>query len=345
MKATAVKAIRYFVPILAALFVSGAGNASAQEPLATIDGAPVTADQLPASLQIQLRQIRVQEIRQEYEARSKALEDLILQKILEKEAAARGTTAEALLATETAEASAQPTDREVEAFYLGQRERINRPLEQVRDQLRQQLRQVRMEQARQVFAAKIRDAHKVEILLEPPKIDVSFDTSRIRGKGDAVTIIEFGDFQCPYCQRVQVTLANLLKKYDGKVRLTFRDFPLRSIHPQAQISAEAARCAGEQGKFWEFHDQLYQNPNSLNASTFEKLASNLQINVTQFSECLNSGKYMPQIEEDVRAGEAIGIDGTPAFIINGVQLSGAQPAAAFEKIIDQELNVKARAKR
>ncbi|MEQ1948563.1 MAG: thioredoxin domain-containing protein [Bryobacteraceae bacterium] len=330
---------------LAALVSFGIGAVCAQEPLATVDGAPITADQLPTSLQTQLRQIRAQEQRQEYDARNKALDDVILQKLLEKEAAGRGTTAEALLAAETAGASAEPTDGEVEAFYLGQRERINRPLEQVKEPLRQQLRQIRIEQARQNFAAKLRDAHKIEILLQPPKIEVSYDASRIRGKGDAVTIIEFGDFQCPYCQRVQGTLTNLLKQYDGKVRLTFRDFPLRGIHPQAQISAEAARCAGEQGKFWEFHDLLYQNQNNLNIATFVKLASNLQMNTGQFADCLDSGKYQAQIDEDVRAAEAIGIDGTPAFFINGVQLSGAQPASAFEKVIEQELTAKSREKK
>src|SRR5262249_54625145 len=152
-----------------------------------------------------------------------------------------------------------------------------------------------------------------------------------------VTIVEFSDFQCPYCKKSEETLGDLLAKYKGRVKLAYLDFPLREIHPQAEQAAEAARCAGEQGKFWEYHDTLFADQSKLDEASLAERARNLKLDERAFQTCLAGGKFKNSVEADIQQGNKIGVAGTPAYFINGVFLSGAQPQAEFEKIIDQAL--------
>jgi protein-disulfide isomerase len=231
-----------------------------------------------------------------------------------------------------------PGASEVEAYYLAQKDRINQPLDKVRPQIEQALTQAKKQQARQDYQEQLQTRSDVAILLSRPRVDVSPDPLRVKGNPDApVTIVEFADFQCPYCGSVQPALKTVLEKYQGKVRFGFRDFPLRQIHPQAQLAAEASRCAGEQGKFWEYHDLLYANQTRLDQASLTDQARTAGVDVERFGTCLTSGKFKAQIESDLQAGTISGVSGTPAFYINGVLLSGAQPASAFESIIDSGL--------
>src|SRR5439155_19882747 len=140
-------------------------------------------------------------------------------------------------------------------------------------------------------------------------------------------------------QSVQPILRQLMDKYKGKVRLGFRDFPLRSIHPQAQLAAEASRCAEEQGKFWEYHDLLFANQTALNPEAYRQHARSAGLDGQRFEACLSSGKLNVLIESDVQSGVALGILGTPAFYIDGVLLRGGQPVSEFEKIIESQLSM------
>ena len=162
---------------------------------------------------------------------------------------------------------------------------------------------------------------------EPSRAQVSADDDAVKGSADApVTIIEFSDFQCPFCARFySQTLGEIDDKYikTGKVKLVFRDFPL-SFHQNAQKAAEAAECAEEQGKFWEMHDKLF--------------AKDLGLDSAKFDECLVSDKYASEVQKDFKDGQGAGISGTPSFFINGVKLVGAQPFSAFQQVIEQELN-------
>jgi protein-disulfide isomerase len=152
-----------------------------------------------------------------------------------------------------------------------------------------------------------------------------------------VTIVKFEDFECPFCKNVQPTLAAVLKKYDGKVRVVHKDLPLEQIHPQAQLAAEAARCAGEQGKFWEYHDALYGNAPKFGAQELKTYAKNIGLNATPFDQCLASGKYKAAVQKDLSEGAQLGLTGTPTFFINGREISGALPVESFSAIIDEEL--------
>jgi len=191
---------------------------------------------------------------------------------------------------------------------------------------------------RQELLKRLQDHDGTPILMQPGKVQVTYDPARLRGSPQArVMIVEFSDFQCPFCRKVQSTLKNLLEKYQGQVSLAYRDFPLRGMHSEAELAAEASRCAAEQGKFWEYHDLLFANPDKLNRAGVARMAENLVLNEGQFDACLSSGKYTKQIEQDLQDGIRAGVEGTPGIFINGILLSGAQPEAAFEKIIRAEL--------
>lgn len=304
------------------------------QPVATLNGEPIYEKDLAAASEGQMRQLR----RQEYEIKLGALEAVINQRLVETEARARKTDVEKLMAEEVDAKAPPPTDEEVQAYYQSQKERINRPLEAVEAQLRKGLWQVKLQGAREQFYRRLRDKAKISIWLQPPKVEVAVDPSRIRGDAGApVTIVEFSDFQCPFCQRVQPALLELLSKYRGKVRLAYRDFPLAEIHSRAHKAAEASRCAGDQGAFWTYHDRLYADISKLGDDDLKAHARALKLDEARFSGCLDSGRYTAAVDEDQRLGVSAGVNGTPAFLVNGVMLEGAQPIAAFESLIEAEL--------
>ena len=152
-----------------------------------------------------------------------------------------------------------------------------------------------------------------------------------------MTIVEFSDFQCPFCKQVVPTLAQITQKYGDQVRLVFRQFPLSSIHPFAEKAAEAALCANEQGKFWEMHDAMFGDQSKLEVSALKVTAGNLGVDKAKFDECLDSGRFAQRIKDDETAGSLVGVSGTPAIFINGRSFSGAQPYDALASAIDEEI--------
>jgi len=316
-----------------------AGQASAQakpkpQPLAIVGGQPITDDDLLPFVQSQVFQLRLQE----YELKSRALENLVNQRLLEADAKKRGIPVASVLPQEVDAKVPEPTEAELQALYIVQKDLLKKPYDELRPQLYQLLRQAKLQQARQDYYKNLRERAGVAILLQRPRIEVAHDPARLRGSPKAtVVIVEFSDFQCPYCRSVQPTLKNLLAKYEGQVSLGYRDFPLRDIHPQAEIAAEASRCAREQGKFWEYHDLLFEQPSKLNREGLLELARALKLDDKQFDSCVASGKYKTQIEQDRQLGLRAGVNATPGFIINGNLLTGNLPQDAFERAIQAEL--------
>ncbi len=310
------------------------GPAKSALPLATVDGQAVTDEDLAPYVQSQLRPLR----EQEYQIKKKALENFISQKLVEAEAKKKGVSTEKLYEQEVDAKVPEPTDAEVKAVYAVQREELNRPFEEVKPQLQQSLKKAKTQQARQEYSAHLREQAKVSILLGPPRMQVGYDPGRVRGNPKArVMIVEFSDFQCPFCSQVQGTLKNVLAKHEDTVALAFRDLPVSQIHPLALDAAEAARCAGEQGKFWEYHDALFSDQNHLDRGGLQNKAQKLQLDEKQFDLCLTAEKYKTQIQRDSQDGMRVGVSGTPGFFINGIFLSGAQPESAFEKVIEEQL--------
>ena len=163
--------------------------------------------------------------------------------------------------------------------------------------------------------------------------------NHIRGDFDApITLIEFSDFECPFCERFYPTVKKLLDDYQGKVRLVYKHFPL-GFHPNAQKAAEASECADEQGKFWEYHDKLFENqPAGYGLDKFKQWAKDLALNSEKFNDCLDSGKYASKVQSDYQEGAQKGVNGTPATFVNGQLVSGALPYESFKQIIDGLLN-------
>lgn len=182
------------------------------------------------------------------------------------------------------------------------------------------------------------------------EVETSIDDDPVKGSKDAkVVIVEFSDFQCPFCGRFYAqTLPSITSEYidTGKVMFVYRDFPLTSIHPQAAPAAEAAECANEQGEFWEFHDLIFDNQGSLSIDNYKKWASELDLNTEQFNDCVDSRKYQSEVAQDLSDGSAAGVRGTPGFVVGvlqddgtvvGQSIRGAQPFANFKAVIDAEL--------
>jgi protein-disulfide isomerase len=214
-------------------------------------------------------------------------------------------------------------------------------MEEMKAQIREHLERRAAPEAARAYVQQLRDAAKVEILLERTRTQVAA-TGPSRGPADApVTIIEFSDYQCPFCRRAEPTVKQVLDEYEGKVRFVFRHFPLDRIHPQARGASEAAACAAEQGKFWEYHDELFAGDAQLDAPGLEAAAQKTGLDTAAFKSCVESRKTQALVEADVRDGEAAGVSGTPAFFINGIPLRGALPFDEFKKVIDEELAAKA----
>jgi len=169
------------------------------------------------------------------------------------------------------------------------------------------------------------------------RVEVSVDDDPSIGPINApITIVEFSDFRCPFSTRVRPTITQILEAYSDRVRFVFRDFPI--LGPQSEKTAEASECADEQGKFWEYRDKLFESQQVLDTSILKQYARELGLNTRKFDDCLDAGKMAEEVEKDIRDGQSYGVSGTPAFFINGILVSGAQPYSVFEQIIEQELN-------
>jgi protein-disulfide isomerase len=305
------------------------------ETLATVGGQPITEDDVLPSIGSKLIALR----NLEYEVKKQALDNIIDQRLLAAEAKRKGISADKFLEQEVDAKVAEPTDAELNAYYLAQKAELNRPFAEAKAQIERSLKLATVQQARQAFYAHLREQAKVVVLLSPPRAEVGYDPARVRGNPKAkVMIVEFSDFQCPYCGQVEATLQSVLAKYPDSVALAYRDMPMSKIHPFARQAAEAARCAGEQGKFWEYHDLLFADQSRLNQDGLMDKARTLKLNEQQFDYCLSSEKFKAQIQQDSQDGMRAGVSGTPGFFINGIFLSGRQPESAFENLVQEQLS-------
>jgi protein-disulfide isomerase len=261
--------------------------------------------------------------------------------LLTQEAKKRGVSVEAVLDQEVNSKILPVDDDEIEVFYKSNQARIPADLNKVREQIRGYLHSQKIQAQKALFFKSLRSKAKVVTYLKPPLVfraELSVAGEPFKGSEKArVTIVKFEDFQCPFCKQVQPTFNDLLSRYNGQVKLVHKDLPLQSLHPQARQAAEAARCAYEQGKFWEYHDKLYANSPKASTDNLKSYAKEVGLNVDSFDRCFASGKYKAIVQQDLNEGAQLGLSGTPTFFINGREISGNQPLEAFEAIIDEEL--------
>jgi len=317
--------------------IAACRSAGESEKLAEVDGVVITRAELERNGGKPLSNLR----QQLYNMERQKLEEFIGATLLTQEAKAKGVSVTTLLEQEVNGKAAAVTEAEIEAFYNQNKGRIKLDLEKVHGEIRDYLRDQKVEAQKRDYLNTLRGKAKIRTYLRAPPVlraDISIAGAPSRGPDQAkVTVVKFEEFQCPYCKAVQPTLKELLKRYDGKIRVVHKDLPLDAIHPRARPAAEAARCAGEQGKFWEFHDKLYATGAKLTDDEFKSVAKEVGVDIRGFEGCLASGKFKDAVQRDLLEGARLGLNGTPAFFINGRELTGAQPLEAFAAIIDEEL--------
>jgi len=330
--------------VLLLLLASGSLLWGDDDVVAVIGGEPVSHDELlvAAALALEqsdaaLRRCQIEAERGRHEALEDALQELVWQRLLDREAERTGSTATALLAR--VDESAQPVgEQDIKTFYERNQARIRGTLEQTAGQIRAYLERQARQRARNEFFAALEQRFAVEYRLAPLRYEVAADGFPAFGPPDAaVTLVEFSDFECPFCARFLPTLERAKQVYAGKLRVVYRHFPLYSIHPRAQKAAEASLCAADQGKFWELHDLMFAEQGALEVTDLKEKARRLGLDGAQFDQCLDEDRYAEAVREDYRDGEALGVTGTPALFINGRFLSGAVPFESLAEIIDDEL--------
>lgn len=303
------------------------------DPIATVNGEPISAAEFnkEAAAAVIAAEVAV------YEARKQALDKMVTDKLLKVEADKAGLEVEAYLTQEIESKTTPPTDAEVEAFYNEKKAEMPAPLDQMRPRLHDYLLNEKRRATFLTFIEDLKKKGKVETYLPPYRVTVGAGGSYRKGSESApIQIVEFSDFQCPYCTRAIGTVDQVVGHYGDKVSVVFRHFPL-GFHDDAHLAAQASECAGDQGKFWEYHDTLFENQRALKKTNLSEYAVQLGLNAETFDKCINEGTHAGKVDKDMEDGSMVGMNGTPGFYINGIPLTGAVPFESFKTVIDAEL--------
>ena len=328
------------VLLLAAAGVTGCAGTQAQpapagsQPAAQVGGTRITLEEVDKRAAGTLARIDYER----YEARRQVLDEMVNEKLLEEEARAKGVTPEALLKSEINDKVTPPTDEQVRATYEQHKAQLGgMPFEQIKDRIRRSLHEQALSSQAAIFQLSLKKDARVQILLEEPRAEVAVPASApSQGPADAkVTIVEFLDYQCPFCHRAQETVDQVLKQYEGRVRFVHRDYVLGK--PRSLPAARAARCAGEQGKFWEYHRGLLVEAGDLSDADLLRRAGSLGLDGKTFTACAATDRFDADIQAATSAGGELGVSGTPTFFINGRRLVGARSVEDFRAIIEAEL--------
>jgi protein-disulfide isomerase len=338
---------------LAAVIASGCAeeSASAQatagpaanpdQVVAEVGGRPITLKDVDAKWEAFDAAERARVVQAMYQSRRNMLEQLVGDMLIEDAAKAAGQQANAFLEQDTAKRLPAITEADVAQFYEQNKDRAQgRTLDQLRGEIKPFLEERRRLQARAMLVdeLKAKSGSKIKVMLDAPRYTVPTTAADpVRGNPSApVTIIEFSDYQCPFCARVNPTLAKVRETYGDRVKIIFKDYPLPN-HPQAPKAAEAARCAGEQQKYWEMHDAMFANQRALEVPMLKQTARAIGLEGGAFDQCLDSGKYTKTVQSGSELGNRMGVNSTPTLYVNGRPLIGAMPFENFKQIIDEEL--------
>jgi protein-disulfide isomerase len=255
--------------------------------------------------------------------------------LLEQRARQENTTVPALLERHVnSTLGSAPNDEALRVYYEGLD--VPEPFESVKEKIVTHLRDRRAAKAKTAYIQSLRAAASVNIKLAPPRIAVPTERTPLRGGSSApVRIIEFADYECPYCQQIQPALDRLATEYKDKIAFIYKDVPLPN-HPNAQKAAEAKHCASAQGKYWEYHDLLTATK-SYGRDVLTEHARALKLDLSAFDKCVDSGEQASIVADHVREAQALGLQGTPTFFINGRFFSGALSFDKLREIVDEEL--------
>lgn len=318
------------------------------ETVGTLDGKPILYSALGAELPAAEKKALYEYCDAVYAARSQALEAYVTDQLVEKAAAAAGKPAEEFMAGEMAKRVKEPTEEEVRKFFDDAvKGRPNAPpFEMVKDQVVQAMQREQSETAIRAILAELRAGSSFKASLpdvrSPPRdVDVPTHTATKGAKGAKVKVVEFADFECPYCSQAAASVKELEKKYGDKVEFAYRHFPLKSIHPNAQRAAEYSQCALAQGKFWEMHDAMYgiggAPKSALDEESLKASSQQAGLDITKMDACLSSGQGAADVAKDTEKAMELGVGGTPTFFINGRQHLGSATVEGLSAAIEDAL--------
>ena len=316
-----------------------AAEAELPEVLATIGEEQVTLDEVRGRVGAQLDQMTNSYLQQRYTLLDETLQQIMRDRLLAAEADERGMRVNELIEEETG-VNLEVTEADIAAWYEENKSRLqDRTLDQVRDQIADHLRVTRRNEAMAALEDRLSEEQGVVYHMQPFRVELENGGAPALGPSDAaVTLVEFSDFECPYCSRFFPTLEQIKEGYGDRIQIVYRQFPLTSIHPSAFKAAEASLCANGQGEFWAFHDLLFQEQGRLAVRDLKEKAGRLGLDQKEFDTCLDTGRYVEQVQDDLAAGRTAGVNGTPALFVNGIPIEGG--AVAFEVIaeaLDREL--------
>jgi protein-disulfide isomerase len=336
--------LRIFVLTLLVIPVIGQGK-KASDLLAEGKGIAISRAEIEAMASGQFENLEMERVRFEADQKKKqhkiledTLEQMIKNRLLALEASSRNISVQELTEQEVNSKVTEVTDEDVDKFFEENKNRLREPKEKLAPQIKGYLTRQQSQGALDSFIDTLREKYSVSTNLEPLRFEVDPGDSPYYGSENAkVTLIEFSDFECPYCSRLAETLDRVKKEYSDTIKLVFRQYPLSKIHPNAQKAAEASLCAADQGKFWEMHDLLFADRKALKIEDLKAKAAQLDLDAGQFDSCLDNGKHASAVQADLRDGMAVGVSGTPALFINGRALSGAVAYETIVEIIKEEL--------
>jgi protein-disulfide isomerase len=275
-----------------------------------------------------------------YDLRKQSLDKLVDDYLVDQAAKKAGVSREQYLASQ--EDHSKVTEADARKFYNENKAQIDaqtkgQSFDQLKGRIMAMLERTRARKSQDELMAKLRSENKVNVMLTPPRFKVASDNGPWSGgKNAPVTVVEFSDFQCPYCRAAETGVKQVRAKYGDQVKFVYEDFPL-GFHEHAMDAARAARCAGEQDKFWQYHDALFQDQSKLAVADLKAEAAKLGLDNKKFASCFDKQKPDAAIKASQAQGEALGVNGTPTFFVNGRELTGAQSADKFDAVIDEEL--------
>jgi protein-disulfide isomerase len=313
---------------------AAAKSAAPGQPLATVGDKTITQSDVEQHIAARLVELD----QERFEAMKQGLDELVAEELLAQEAKARSLTPDALEEQEVVAKIPEPSDADVQKVYDDNKDRLEgQSLDLLKPRIVAYLKGQQGAQRREAYITELKGKYKTNVLLRPPVVDVATAGRPEKGgKNAPVTIIEFSDYECPFCKRAEGVVDQVMTTYGDKVKVVFRDFPL-PFHANARPAAEAANCAGAMGKFWEYHGKLFSNQATLGPDKFNAWATELGLDQQKFADCLAQKPHAAAIDKDIADGQKVGVSGTPAFFVNGRMLSGAQPFEKFKELIDEEL--------
>jgi len=301
--------------------------------LATVGTYKITQQEVDSKLTAQLASLEIQL----YDLKKGTVEQIADEYLLQEAAKKAHLSAPAYVKREVDDKVAEPSDADLRKIYDQLKLQAQGPYDQIKPSLAAYVKTREKQHLREELTARLRTEHGFKILLKAPRFEVAAGNKPSLGPQNAtVTILEFGDFQSPYCGLAEGALGQVRAKYGDKVRLVYADFP-ELLYPNAFQTASAARCAGEQGKFWQFHDAVFADQSKLAPNDLKATAARLKLDTAKFNDCLDKHKYDNDVRKDMEEGKLLGVEGTPAFYINGRPLLGAQHIQKFTEVIDEEL--------